>query len=654
MYEQIEKLKANKKRAGASREMVLQDVVLSNPKNTFLGGYEMAVSLAMSAVNKELKLLSIMEDPKDPTQTIIRTEFTYWQIEDDDDGVLCSCSTSDKAQYEKAFADFTPDDNDEDGPQRIVGFEGSIKSPYIEAKSQSDRTVNLIMDFTEGTYNSKRSSMRTPVELNGLKVILNVDLSSAPTLRALEEYNTPEAEEAVERQIASIKSDFEESGQTLNDQDFTVESLFLDLENADFINYITVFTANEEQKEYTQKIQLMLSSYLNNTLKGSKSPYVLGYVVTLPNLKESDPALFQPRAMTYSVSYVSQDGEQDLNRSSVNYMMNTSPDALAPRDTSMPSLISKQDALLGYSVFGIDAALFNDGIITPVIDQLVTELNNAFTKLAKDPNFGSQLIFGGPSMSSNQSLTVKSTTDWIYQSVPISTLIKDGVTLPERLINAYDGFSTFNPKSGATTGDTMNLDMKYSPRITVDFYSEEDNRGCEIVLHCQVFNNYLHEYWTTAFKTNKKKGEAANYECDGMPAGQNPECQILTIRLTPDASGGFQITTKVDGENKFGIIQNEDSVVEGGNNMINSQGYYECLNTKDILEDVKKEITPWLTFPRVILPLCNVYIYAGMSFQQADDSSDYNSIVNLQAAYAPQTADLNQLSKPTSFQKETL
>ncbi|MEZ6852349.1 hypothetical protein [Halodesulfovibrio aestuarii] len=614
------------------------DASLSTLQNLNLGRYEMAVSLSMFAINSELAMLSKMKDPDDPSQKIIRTEFGYWQIEDDDGGVLSRQTTSDKNLYEKMFNDFEPDYDDPDGPQRIVGFEGKIKTPTLEVKARTDKTINMTLEFISGEYNSKRSSIRH-VPLKGLKVVFNVDLASAPTREAKKEYNTPEAEKAVTDHIEKIKSDFKEAEQSLSDQCFTVESLFLDLENVDYINDVKVYPATDEQDKYAQKIQTMLSSYLTSISKGAiANPYVLGYMVTLPKLKATEDALFQPRAMTYSVSYASnKDGEQDAERSCVNFMMNTTPDAPAPCDTSMETLITEKDGSEKYNVLGIDAALFNDRIITPIIQQILDALNDIFSKLSKDPSSGIETFFGGPTSTSSKSLCVKTTENWSYETTSLTSLLKEGVTLSPRQLTAESSESTTSPGGSASSGSSMTVDMFCAPKITVAFYSTDNERGMEITLHCQVMNKYLSKSWNSSFYSKKKNGQSANYNYDCLLSGKDTECQKLRFILAPDDVGGFIITDKIYGENKFAIIKNESNVVQDGDKMVNTDGYYDSIDTKKLLDDVKKKVKPWLTFPRVILPLSNIYVYAGMDFHQASEHSDANSVVAIQASYAPKT-----------------
>ncbi|WP_339869631.1 hypothetical protein [uncultured Algoriphagus sp.] len=88
----------------------------------------------------------------------------------------------------------------------------------------------------------------------------------------------------------------------LSEEDFRIESLFLNFENAN----ISTFDKGRSKfpEEATLPLQIAIESYFNLILSGSENPYILGYGVTRPAVK-SDQAMFQPTSLAYSTSFSS-------------------------------------------------------------------------------------------------------------------------------------------------------------------------------------------------------------------------------------------------------------------------------------------------------------------------------------------------------------
>lgn len=110
-----------------------------------------------------------------------------------------------------------------------------------------------------------------------------------------------------------------ESG--LSEEDFRIESLFLNLENAN----ISTFDKGRSKfpEDATLPLQIAIESYFNLMLTESENPYVLGYGVTRPPIK-SEQAMFQPTSLAYSTSFSSKtvsDHPVKAQFSAFNFMM---------------------------------------------------------------------------------------------------------------------------------------------------------------------------------------------------------------------------------------------------------------------------------------------------------------------------------------------
>ncbi len=602
--------------------------------NKSLANYQMVIFLAMQTINEQFKKMAKMPVQPGSSQHVMRTEFGYWQTEDDSK-VYNRQVVASKTEYEDAFNNFKPSLEDNE-PIFIKGFFGTINVPFIEPVSEKDGTVNLTIVFKKAEYNSKFKSIKS-TSIDGMKILFEVKPSLVPTRKTQQtEYISQEANVAVDAEVLRLQKATAEEGDPLTDEDFTIQTLFLDLENIDYINDTSVVPDNDEQKEISGFMQSMMSSYVHLSAKDGINPYVLGYTVVVPKLATRDKAVLQPTAMSYSVSYAANEAGTgaDLRRSSVNYLMDTDKEEISPNKGRLDaSLITAGDAKDGYSVFAIDGGLYKSAVIDPLMAQLTDIINNVFNGIENKNTVDTQQILGGPSQSSGKTLTVESTQNYSTPNVSLQQLINEGYTYSERKMVGEAGSSSFNPHSGASTGSGMKVKMYYKPRLTLSF----DENGMNLFLHFQVKNNYYsYDGIIFLWDTGKRNGDASNYRTDKMPSSQSPQCQVLRIRLSPDSNGGFTACTKVIGENVFGIIKNEDGVVQDGNKLINSVGFYDSIKPDEILAEIENKIIPAVTGPRIILPLSNVYTYAGMNFDAPDSALDRDSVVAVQASYAPE------------------
>ncbi len=87
----------------------------------------------------------------------------------------------------------------------------------------------------------------------------------------------------------------------LKDQDFTIESLFLNFGDAN----ISTFDRSKSKfpESAASALQIAVENYFGIILRDSENPYVLGYGVRRKKIKASDKAMFQPSSLGFTTSY---------------------------------------------------------------------------------------------------------------------------------------------------------------------------------------------------------------------------------------------------------------------------------------------------------------------------------------------------------------
>lgn len=96
---------------------------------------------------------------------------------------------------------------------------------------------------------------------------------------------------------------------------FTIEALFLDLENANYLEYNerkTIFEVDDKsstlQSIEQEKIKLIMAVREHfSKLKGKNNPYILGYKVTVNSFDQAKKALLHPTDIKYSTIYCNPD-----------------------------------------------------------------------------------------------------------------------------------------------------------------------------------------------------------------------------------------------------------------------------------------------------------------------------------------------------------
>jgi hypothetical protein len=104
----------------------------------------------------------------------------------------------------------------------------------------------------------------------------------------------------------------------LTEQDFTIESLFLNFQNAN----ISTYDQNKSKlpEGATVAFKVAIENYFNVILHQEEHPYVLGYAIQRKKIKASEKAMFQPTSLNFSTSYSNHQQKQGVF-SALNFLM---------------------------------------------------------------------------------------------------------------------------------------------------------------------------------------------------------------------------------------------------------------------------------------------------------------------------------------------
>lgn len=249
------------------------------------------------------------------------------------------------------------------------GWSGTIAAPTITILSKDTQSLMFNVKFNSG---SKLYS-----GLQHTKAVSIFDLSEAIyafkvpigrfEITSTKELLTPESQ----KQAATIISD---TG--LGESDFSMESLFLDFENADIANFDSEKSSFPKLSSSAIKtLQITILDYFKQVVAKQKHPYVLGYGMSLKTIdkkKDNQKALFLPTSLRFSTSYSKTKGESALNFlmmvGNTDFPSGQTVGVLPKSLLESKSYDNKNSSLDG--VFAIDYQLFQKTIISPLTDKI--------------------------------------------------------------------------------------------------------------------------------------------------------------------------------------------------------------------------------------------------------------------------------------------
>jgi hypothetical protein len=234
-------------------------------------------------------------------------------------------------------------------PKRGYSIDAQLGTPSVnfDTGDSSARKVNLVLPLTKGTcdyntvdFDDDGNPVATPhhVDISGSKLQLTCNLSKAPITK--DQYTG----------APHIPSEVKEQLDKVNDSLFSIEHLFMDLEDAHLLNnfdFITNGRVDMTDPAVVSQVRSLIQAYIEGLKKPGASPYILGYCVT-DNKAEGSDATWKPTDVTFSTY---SDKAYPL-RSSLNYLLETQNKPLPGGNAGIfTSNWVKQDNVQGTFVF---------------------------------------------------------------------------------------------------------------------------------------------------------------------------------------------------------------------------------------------------------------------------------------------------------------
>ncbi|WP_438711293.1 hypothetical protein ACSTS3_22580 [Aquimarina muelleri] len=299
-----------------------------------LKGCDMVISISQDTVNYQF--YTLLKD------NVIKRK---WNVIVFEDGSSKSDLTDE--EFNEIIAD----------PEEVsCAFNANILDPEISILPDSPKLVNLSIPFENGTmYYWKGRSKPTfeTVDMNKWIYVFKVEIGSIEKNVAddpsLSWMCTNESIDATKKVII-------ESG--VSQKYFTIESLFLDLESADYASYSTSESYIPVPDVVKADFQNLLSNYFTS-LAETDNPYILGYAVKVKDIPNQEEAMFAPTALKYSTTY-----NKNPALSAFNFLMMTEGKDF-PRNTEDLGVFTKSlitDPTVN-GEFSINADLFCEKII---------------------------------------------------------------------------------------------------------------------------------------------------------------------------------------------------------------------------------------------------------------------------------------------------
>jgi hypothetical protein len=245
------------------------------------------------------------------------------------------------------------------------GWSGMINAPSITILQKDVQNLLFKINFSSGTlYNAADPTKQMETyDLKGVVYAFKVPVGRVE-INSTEKILTPEAKGQAEKVIR-------DSG--LTQADFTMESLFMDFENADIANFDQADSKFPDQA--TKSLQISIQDYFKLIVAKSDNPFILGYGMSVKKIEQQ--SLFQPTSVRYSTSY-----SDKPSCSAFNFLMMSGGTAF-PSGQNVgilsSSLLETLDNLGKFDgVLGIDYSYFSSLLISPFFDTISKTITQDF------------------------------------------------------------------------------------------------------------------------------------------------------------------------------------------------------------------------------------------------------------------------------------
>lgn len=292
-----------------------------------LGGYDMALALSQTTINYQFKQLHkrniIHKSWGVLMGNVLKPEAGKKAVFLNEDSSDFKPKLSNWQKQQKALAKAVADKNQEEanrlrteivnqGLDFDLGWNASIDQPRIEILKGETQNLSLLIAFKSGKL-YYRASQNAEVQAFDLKNCVYAFKVPVGQLKIKKDQMVLEAGTAMDQVIKENH---------LSEKDFTIESLFLDFENAN----IARFDKDRSQlpAELAEPAAEAVKHYFTSYLQSSDRKFILGYGVSRRDIKTDGEAMFQPTAVGFSTSYsAKQDPEKVIpgKYSGFNFLM---------------------------------------------------------------------------------------------------------------------------------------------------------------------------------------------------------------------------------------------------------------------------------------------------------------------------------------------
>lgn len=246
-----------------------------------------------------------------------------------------------------------------------LGLIANIAEPKIEILSETSKELIFQVSFKPGStlfYTREGKKAEYNLGENGIKYAFRVSIGTVKIKS--------------DKKIIEISEDGKEKEITLrdkgiNDNDFTIKSLFLDFENANIADYDSGSSILPKDARENALLQAAMVNYFKN-LASSDNPYVLGYAINKNEVQEGERGLFYPSGVAYSTSH-----SKEARASTFNFLMllNNNPFPSGNDAGVLPTSLMEyaQDTTATVNgVFGLSLSEFED-VYIPLLSRNIKE-----------------------------------------------------------------------------------------------------------------------------------------------------------------------------------------------------------------------------------------------------------------------------------------
>jgi hypothetical protein len=190
-----------------------------------------------------------------------------------------------------------------------LGLIATIAEPKIEILSETSKELIFQISFKPGsTLFYTREGKKAEYDLGGneIKYAFRVSIGK---IKITSDRKIVEIDENGQEQEKILRD------KGINDNDFTIQALFLDFENANIANYDSKSSTLPEGASDNALLQAAMVNYFKS-LANSDNPYVLGYGIHKNEVQEGERGLFYPTGVAYSTSH-----SREQRASTFNFLM---------------------------------------------------------------------------------------------------------------------------------------------------------------------------------------------------------------------------------------------------------------------------------------------------------------------------------------------